>query len=93
MENTRGIYERDKGSGVWWIRWTDNSGTKRREKIGRRSDAASMLNKRQHEKLLKRKLPEKLQGKVITFGQLVKDALGHSKAENGERSTHSANRQ
>lgn len=88
MENTRGIYERDKGSGVWWVRWTDNSGTKRREKIGRRSDAASMLNKRQHEKLLKRKLPEKLQGQVTTFGQLVKDALVHSKAENGERSTH-----
>ena len=88
MENTRGIYERDKGSGVWWIRWTDNSGTKRRERIGRRSDAVSMLSKRQHEKLLKRKLPEKLQGQVITFGQLVKDALTHSKAENGERSTH-----
>ena len=88
MENTRGIYERDKGSGVWWIRWTDNEGIKRREKIGRRSDAVSMLNKRQHEKLLKRKLPEKLQGQVITFGQLVKDALVHSKAENGERTTH-----
>ena len=88
MENTRGIYERDKGTGVWWIRWTDNSGTKRREKIGRRSDAISMLSKRQHEKLLKRKLPEKLQGQVITFGQLAKDALAHSKAENGERSTH-----
>jgi len=88
MENTRGIFEREKGSGVWWIRFTDNQGTKRRERIGRRSDAVSMLAKRQHEKLLKRKLPEKLQGQVITFGQLVKDALAHSRAENGDRSTH-----
>ena len=47
-----------------------------------------MLSKRQHEKLLKRKLPEKLQGQVITFGTLSKDALAHSREQNDARSTH-----
>ena len=58
------------------------------EKVGRRSDASAMLAKRQHEKLLRRKLPERLQGgNTVTFGQLAKDALAHSKEANGERST------
>lgn len=26
----RGIYENVKGSGIWWIRWTDSEGRKRR---------------------------------------------------------------
>jgi integrase len=83
-----GIYERDKDSGVWWIRWTDALGNRHREKIGRRSDAVSMLAKRHHETLLRKKLPEKLRGPVVTFGELSKDALSHSQEENGERSTH-----
>jgi integrase len=37
--------------------------------------------------LLKRKLPERLQGNALTFGQIAEDALAHSKEENGERST------
>jgi len=31
---TRGIFERPKGSGVWWIRWTCHYGHDHREKIG-----------------------------------------------------------
>jgi integrase len=84
----RGIYEKVKGSGVWWIYWTDGKQGRHREKAGRLSDAKTLLAKRKTEVLQKRKLPEKLQGQVTTFGSLVKDALTHSKAENGDRSTH-----
>ena len=88
MDNPRGIVERIPGSGVWWIRWTDHNGKRHLEKAGRRSDAVSLLSKRQHEKLLRRKLPERLQGgPTLTFGQIAQDALAHSKEQNGERST------
>jgi integrase len=87
-EKTKGIGERIPGSGVWWVRWTDHQGKRHLEKAGRRSDAVALLAKRQHEKLLRRKLPERLQGgATVTFGQLAQDALAHSTEENGERST------
>jgi hypothetical protein len=47
----RGIYEKTKGSGIWWIRWTDADHKKRREKAGRYSDAGILLAKRKTEKL------------------------------------------
>jgi len=45
------------------------------------------LSKRRAEKLQRKKLPENLRRKPITFGQLADDAIEHSTAENGERST------
>jgi hypothetical protein len=30
----RGLFERPTGSGIWWIRYHDASGTERRERIG-----------------------------------------------------------
>jgi integrase len=87
-ERLKGIVERVSGSGVWWIRWTDYKGNRHIEKAGRRSDAVYLLAKRQTEKLQRRKLPERLQGGfTLTFGQLAKDALAHSREANGERST------
>ena len=87
MEKILGVYERDKGSNVWWIRWTDSNHKKHREKVGRKSDAKTLLDKRKTEKLQGIKLPE-LSGKTLLFTELLDDALEHSKAENGERSTH-----
>ncbi|MBB5056075.1 integrase [Granulicella aggregans] len=87
MEKILGVYERDKGSNVWWIRWTDSDHKKHREKVGRKSDAKTLLDKRKTEKLQGIKLPE-LSGKSLLFSDLLDDALEHSKAENGERSTH-----
>lgn len=87
MEMIRGVYEREKKSGIWWIRYTDVNGAKRRETVGRRSDAITLLSKRKTEKLQHAKLPETT-GRSIAFGELLDDALEHSAAENGERSTH-----
>jgi len=82
----RGVYERDKGSGVWWIRWTDAGGTKRREKVGRKGAAIDLLSIRKADKLQGIKLPP-VGGSGLRFGTLLDDALEHSRAENGERST------
>ncbi len=86
MTTIRGIFEREKGSGVWWIRWTDSDGNKRREKAGRRSDAITLLAKRKTEKLRQAKLPETIDNAIL-FSELLDDALEHSQATNGERST------
>jgi integrase len=84
----RGIYEKAKGSGIWWIRWTDSEGHKRREKAGTRSVAEKLLLKRQAEKLEGVKLPDNLRAKAVTFDELCKDALKHSEAENSEKQTY-----
>jgi integrase len=84
----RGIYERVKGSGIWWIRWTDQHGRKRREKVGTWSAAKKLLAKRHTQKLEGAKLPENLRTKAVTFKELADDALIHSKAENSEKQTY-----
>jgi hypothetical protein len=84
----RGIYEKVKGSGIWWIRWTDSEGRKRREKAGSHGVAEKLLLKRQAEKLEGVKLPDNLRAKSVTFGELCEDALKHSEAENSEKQTY-----
>ena len=43
---TRGIFERPKGSGVWWIRWTCHYGHDHREKIGPKGLAKAEYQRR-----------------------------------------------
>jgi len=56
----RGVYEKQPGSGIWWIRYMDASGRLRREKAGTKSAAILLYRKRKQEALEGRKLPEKL---------------------------------
>ncbi len=88
MTAIRGVYEKVKGSGIWWIRFTDAKGNYHREKVGRRSDAITLYNKRQHERTLRRKLPEKFHVKGVTFRDLCTDALEYCAAENNAKSTY-----
>lgn len=87
MEAIRGVYEKEPGSGVWWVRWTDTQGKLHREKAGRRSDAKTLVDKRRTETIQKRKLPEQFRAKV-TFAALCDDALEHSRATNNAKVTH-----
>jgi site-specific recombinase XerD len=87
MEAIRGVYEKEPGSGVWWVRWTDLQGKLHREKAGRKSDAKTLVDKRRTETIQKRKLPEQFRCKV-TFGALCDDALEHSTATNNPKVTH-----
>jgi integrase len=56
----RGIYERERGSEVWWIRYSDSGGRIRREKAGTRGTAVKLYQKRKTEALQGKKLPEDL---------------------------------
>jgi site-specific recombinase XerD len=77
-QKTTGVVERIPGSGVWWIRYTDAQGKRHWEKCGRRSDAITLLSKRKHEKLLRKKLPEALRDRAFTFGELSQKAKIYS---------------
>jgi integrase len=69
----RGVYERDPGSGIWWIRFTE-TGKIRREKVGRRSDAIALYQKRKAEARAGIKLPSNLRQRPITISELGEEA-------------------
>jgi site-specific recombinase XerD len=76
----RGIYERDPGSNIWWIRYADAMGRIRREKAGTKGAAIKLYQKRKTEVLQGKKLPENLRAPMVGFAELAKDALAYSKA-------------
>ncbi len=45
----RGVFEKEKGSGIWWIRYTDQYGKLHRQKLGPKSLAISAYRKRKTE--------------------------------------------
>jgi len=55
----RGVYEREQGSGIWWIRY-EVEGKPKREKVGRRSDAIALYQKRKADVRIGIKLPDNL---------------------------------
>jgi integrase len=77
-KKARGLLERPPGSGVWWINYYVG-GKQHREKVGRRSDALALYQKRKSEARITKKAPELLPGKVVTFGHLMQDAVEYAK--------------
>ena len=71
----RGIFEMPPDSGIFYIQYFDINGNRRREKVGRRSDAITLLAKRKTEKLQGKKLPENLRKRAVPFKELLDDAL------------------
>jgi integrase len=73
----RGLFERPPGSGIWWINYYVE-GKQHREKVGRRSDALALYQKRKADARRKLKLPELQPGKVVTFSHLMEDAVEYA---------------
>lgn len=75
----RGVFERPKGSGMWWCRWADGSGRLHREKCGTKSSAIAVYRKRKLAVLEGQLLPGKIrQVKMPTlagFSQRFMDAI------------------
>ena len=69
----RGVYERDPGSGVWWIQYKQGS-IRKREKVGRRSDAIALYHQRKTELRAGKKLAPNLRNAGVRFGQLADEA-------------------
>jgi integrase len=86
----KGVYENPVDSGIWWINYYVE-GRRRREKVGRRSDAVTLYQKRKTDARMGIKLPEIRPRRAVLFEEIANDALAYSKEHKasypGDRST------
>jgi integrase len=68
-----GVWEKEPGSGVWWIRYRAE-GKLKREKVGRRSDAIDLYRQRKSDIRAGVKLPANLRTKGIKFSEIAEEA-------------------
>jgi integrase len=78
----RGLFQKEPGSKIFWIRYVDAEGRLRRERAGSKSDAIDLVRKRKSDALRKLKLPEKLNRRVVPFSELCEDAKKYTQANN-----------
>ena len=76
-EKVKGVYEHPAESGEWWINYYAE-GKRHREKVGRKSDAIALYQKRKADSRRRLKLPELVPGNVVTFAHLSAMAVEHA---------------
>lgn len=76
----RGISERVKGLGVWWIRYPDANGKERREKAGTKGMAIKLYQKRKTEAMQGKKLPETIRRRPVLVSELLLNAAKYIRA-------------
>jgi site-specific recombinase XerD len=81
----RGIFERPKRSGVWWISYCDGEGKRRREKVGRKSAALELYLKRRRE-IEDGSYTPPAGCRSLSFRDLARDAMEHKKLRLAPRS-------
>jgi integrase len=79
-QRSRGVFERPKGSGIWWINYYVQRKQKR-EKVGSRSSALALYKARKTDAWRGIKLPE-LRTAKLTLSALIDDALVFANAHN-----------
>src|SRR5262245_16815801 len=75
IKKQRGVYERDKGSGVWWICYADQSGRTQKEKVGKRKDAIKRYHQRKTQVLEDKFDPEDVKTRRATVTEIIDDRL------------------
>jgi integrase len=78
----RGVFEKKSGSGIWWIQYFDSEGRRHREKVGRKSTALVLYQKRRTEISEGKKLPLLRNTPIVKFDEIAADALEYSKSHN-----------
>ena len=71
----RGVFERPRGSGVWWVRYADESGRIHRESVGARSLALEVYRKRKTEVAERRFFPERLRRRDLLLRKAIDDCV------------------
>jgi hypothetical protein len=86
----KGVYEMPAESGIWWINYYIE-GRRFREKVGRRSDAVTLYQRRKTDARMGVKMPEVRARRAVLFEEIAADALVYSKEHKasypGDRST------
>jgi hypothetical protein len=78
VEKHKGVFEKVRGSGIWWIRYTKD-GRRVSESIGRHGDAVTIYQQRMTEIRVGISLSLKVGKRGIKFSEVVVDALQYSK--------------
>jgi len=71
----RGVFERPRGSGVWWVRYHDENGREHREKAGPKGLANDLYQKRKNEVRERRFFPEAIRRREVLVSDVVDDYL------------------
>ena len=86
----KGVYENPPKSGIWWILYYVE-GKRHREKVGRRSDAVALYQRRKTDARMGIKMPEIRPRRAVLFEEIAADALVYSKEHKasyrGDRAT------
>lgn len=81
----RGVFERPRHSGIYWIRYADAGGIERREKVGPRIGiAVTLYQKRKTEAFESRKLPD-LHSRTVRFSELAADYQEYARVHHARR--------
>jgi hypothetical protein len=71
----RGIFERPKGSGEWWVRYHDEHGREHRERVGPKGLALQVYRKRKTEIAERRFFPERIRRRDVLLTDMLSDYL------------------
>jgi integrase len=74
VRKERGVFEKVRGSDIWWIRFKVG-GVEHREKVGRRGDAIKLYKIRKADILRGVKMPANMRAKGIKFSVLAQEAI------------------
>lgn len=86
QKKIKGVFEKVRGSDIWWVRYVDARGRYRREKAGPKAYAIKLYAKRKVQAMQGQKLPETIKRKTILVSDLLDLAADHVKNHyRGER--------
>jgi integrase len=71
----RGVFERPRGSGTWWVRYADEHGRIHREKAGPKSLALRLYTRRKAEVQERRFFPERFRRRDVLLANFIRDYL------------------
>jgi integrase len=71
----RGVFERPRGSGFWWVRYADEHGHIHREKAGPKSLAIRLYTRRKAEVAERRFFPERFRRRDVLLADFIRDYL------------------
>jgi site-specific recombinase XerD len=74
-----GVYEKQPGSGTWYISYFDGEGKRRRERIGRRAEAETAYHNRKKEIREGRYVPPRAAGRALLFRDLAAQAMEYKR--------------
>jgi hypothetical protein len=71
----RGVFERPRGSGNWWVRYADEHGHIHRERAGPKSLAIRLYTRRRAEVQERRFFPERCRRRDVLLADFIRDYL------------------